>query len=186
MAFHLFVFLIIILLYASIFTFNGIGTVTSDSMAPNLNTGDVVVLSATDPLVPFFNPTIRGELNSEANVQTFNRRGSVIAFRSEVVDTPIVHRVRYEADEGENWVAGMKAQTDSAILQSRTCDDTRFCPAPRSGYITQGDNNTLPDQLQGVEVVSESDIIGIAHFRIPVVGTPLVGYYQNGNATSDT
>lgn len=178
-AFHLVVFTIIFLLYASIFVFNGIGTVTSDSMAPNIQTGDVVVLSDTDPLAPIFDPKVHAQLNGNTTVQKFNQHGSVIAFKSNVSETPVVHRVFYRVDKGENWIDGINTYTGpSYTIEPGVCQKIKHCPAPHSGYITKGDNNTLPDQLQGMEIINKSNIIGVAHFRIPSIGTPLVGYYH--------
>jgi len=144
--------------------------VESDSMDPNINKYDLVVVSEPGRFAP-------GEANdqglvmaetSEASYESFNEPGSVIVYDYPGrVGSPIIHRVRFRVEEDENWYA--RASSDAITAES--CAELTNCPAPHAGYITKGDNNQRYDQANGVApVVKPEWVNGVARFRIPYLG----------------
>lgn len=154
--------------------------VSSGSMEPHINTGDMVVLSDHNPENP---PPLASNAEittvAEGHVSdtphtTFNGYGDVIVFEPANGDVPIIHRAHMWVEEGENWVV----KGDSEYLGDVTsCDDIKTCPAPNDGYITAGDNNKLYDQLRNDKPPVEEDrIIGVAEYRVPGVGWIRIGF----------
>jgi len=144
--------------------------VESNSMDPNINKYDLVVVSEPGRFAP-------GEANdqglvmaetSEASYESFNEPGSVIVYDYPGrVGSPIIHRVRFQVNAGENWYH--RASPDA--IDAESCAELTNCPAPHAGYITKGDNNRRYDQANGVAPVVKPDWInGVARFRIPYLG----------------
>ncbi|MDR0767078.1 MAG: S26 family signal peptidase [Methanosarcinales archaeon] len=130
--------------------------VSSGSMEPNMNIGDIVFVRSIDRagVVTW---------NDAANMSNprvkFGNPGDVILFRPLGSDsyTPIIHRAMYYVEAGDEMWPGGPA-------------------APHAGYITKGDNeqtNALLDQQTSISPgmpIKEEWIIGTSQFRIPFVG----------------
>lgn len=125
----------------------------SESMSPHMEEGDIVFytdISRIDEIITH---------DKNAGYRSFEDYGYVIIYKPfgrEGV-TPYIHRAMYYVNEGEEmWPGGPKA--------------------PHAGYITKGDNtmtNPKYDQQVGVsylQPVKREWIIGIARYRIPLVG----------------
>jgi len=144
--------------------------VESDSMDPNINKYDLVVVSEPGRFAPSVannQGLVMGE-TSEAGYESFNEPGSVIVYEYPGrVGSPIIHRVRFQVEAGENWYH--RASPDAVDAES--CAELTNCPAPYAGYITKGDNNRRYDQANGVAPVVKSEWVnGVARFRIPYLG----------------
>ena len=144
--------------------------VESNSMDPNINKYDLVVVSEPGRFAP-------GEANDQGLVmgettdtsyESFNEPGSVIVYDYPGrVGSPIIHRVRFQVEEDENWYH--RASSDA--INAESCAELTNCPAPHAGYITKGDNNRRYDQANGVApVVKPEWVNGVARFRIPYLG----------------
>ncbi|MCL2550182.1 MAG: S26 family signal peptidase [Methanimicrococcus sp.] len=130
--------------------------VSSGSMEPNMNVGDIVFVKNINRTTVI---TQEDTLASGSSRLKFNGPGDVILYKphgnSQYV--PIIHRAMYYVEEGEPmWEGGP--------------------PAPHSGYITKGDNkitNTMLDQqttISAHQPIKEEWIIGVAQFKIPYLG----------------
>jgi len=144
--------------------------VESNSMDPNINKYDLVVVSEPGRFAP-------GEANDQGLVmadtrdssyESFNEPGSVIVYDyPSRVGSPIIHRVRFRVEAGENWFD----RTSPDAVDAEGCAELTNCPAPHAGYITKGDNNRRYDQANGVAPVVKSEWVnGVARFRIPYLG----------------
>ncbi|MDX8551759.1 tetratricopeptide repeat protein [Methanospirillum sp. J.3.6.1-F.2.7.3] len=136
----------------------------AESMAPNMNVGDLILVVAGDRF---------GTLQSleEGNIsgnEKFGLPGDVIIYRpnGNTELQPIIHRAMTWVEEGEEILvtAGMRTGTYTA---------------PHAGYLTKGDNNPVIDQvgwsnyrnLGGpIEPVKKEWIIGKTFFKIPLFG----------------
>jgi signal peptidase len=143
-------------------------TVTSGSMEPNISQGDLILVSEPNNI----------ETYSESNRENFGKPGDVIVFYPDGnKDTTIIHRAMIKVDKGENWYEEANPEYFSENISH--CNDLTNCPAPKSGYITKGDNNDVYDQSAGRSIVqkehifAESDIsissIGYIYFIIPII-----------------
>ena len=144
--------------------------VESDSMDPNINKYDLVVVSEPGrfaPAVANDQGLVMAE-TSETSYESFNEPGSVIVYDYPGrVGSPIIHRVRFRVTAGENW--HHRAAPDA--IDAENCSELRNCPAPHAGYITKGDNNRRYDQANGVApVVKPEWVNGVARFRVPYLG----------------
>lgn len=140
--------------------------VESDSMAPGVERGDLVVVAATDR---------RGGVvgSDEADAPTrLGETGDVVVFTSPTEpDRPILHRVAFEVSAGEDWTT----RADPTMLTA-DCTDLRSCPAAHDGYVTYGDANGAYDQSTGISpVVREEWVHAKAVASIPVVGYARIG-----------
>lgn len=142
-------------------------SVLSESMEPNLNTGDFVFTvdneRYTDNDLPGGVYTMEDQDRS-----SFNEYGDVIIFypNGDTTKTPILHRAAFYVEEGENWI-----NRPNKSITLRSCDETLNCPAPHDGFITKGDNNPSYDQAGGLSrPVKEEWIESRAKYRIPFVG----------------
>ena len=144
--------------------------VESGSMEPNINQYDLIVVSEPGRFAP-------AEANEQGLVMadtsdtgygSFNEPGSVIVYDYPGrVGSPIIHRVRFRVEAGENWFD----RTSPDAVDAESCVELRNCPAPHSGYITKGDNNRRYDQANTVAPVVKSEWVnGVARFRIPYLG----------------
>ena len=140
--------------------------IESDSMAPGVERGDLVVVAATDRW--------GGVVGSdEADAPTrLGGTGDVIVFTSPTEpNRPILHRVAFEVAAGEDWTA----RADPTMLDA-DCAELRSCPAVHDGYVTYGDANGAYDQTAGISPVVRDEWI---HAKA-VVSVPLVGYVRIG------
>lgn len=142
-------------------------SISSGSMEPNINTGDIVFITDTDRFTT--NNSVNGiETDYKYYEQDFNDRGDVIVYYPDgnTDKTPIIHRARYYTEEGENWVRYMD---DDYI--NRNCNEIDNCPSPHDGFITKGDANENYDQSSGLSSPVKSEwIIGKSEFKVPYLG----------------
>ncbi|MDN7011808.1 signal peptidase I [Methanoculleus sp. FWC-SCC3] len=150
---------IALVLYLFAGTWPAVVTIESESMVPNMNVGDLVLVVDEDRF---------GELTTWAEGQrtgqsSFGNYGDVIVYRPNGADSvhPIIHRAMTYVDTAAVVESGLGAYYDD----------------PHGGYITQGDNNPYTDQpnlrLAGVGIVEPVEkewIIGKALFAVPLVG----------------
>lgn len=145
-------------------TWPAVVTIESESMVPNMNVGDLVLVVAADRY---------GALQSmdegrDSGHEKFGLPGDVIIYRPNGNTDlhPIIHRAMFRIEAGE------EAVFPSGIRQVAYT-------APHDGYITKGDNNPVIDQvgwnnyrgLGGpIEPVKDEWIIGKAMYRVPYVG----------------
>lgn len=149
-----------------------VATVTSESMAPNINQGDLVVLdthSAVVPVIGSETKVVTAATAREQDTRSFNEYGSVIMFDVPASETPILHRAHLEVAEGENWVP----RANASYLAGQDCGSIEYCPAPHDGIITKGDRNNEYDQVNGIAPpVRDEWIRGVARSRgLPVLGS---------------
>jgi signal peptidase len=154
--------------------------IESQSMDPNMNTGDLVFVMEEGRLVPdaaYGNTgVVTYRTGQEAEYTKFNRPGDVIVYRPDGnrAATPIIHRAMFYVNQGENWFEKAVAVNPDAVGDANNCGDLEFCPAPYGGFITKGDNvntNRRYDQVSGlVGPVKPSWVVGTAEFRIPLLG----------------
>lgn len=108
------------------------GVIISESMAPEYQTGDVVLFVDDD----------------RAFDGQGDATGDIVVFR--VADAPgkrIMHRAHFHVKEGENWYG----RADEEYLNGAdSCVELRYCPAPHDGYITKGLSNEDYDQAAGI------------------------------------
>jgi signal peptidase len=146
--------LVFAVVFGALYAFSGVWppmvSVTSSSMTPHLEKGDLVLIQGLDRA----NITTY-ESGESLNYSSFGEPGDVIVYRPFGTGTPIIHRVIRFVNQGEPmWQNGP--------------------PAPYAGYTTQGDNNSICDQeaaniCPGSPVKPEW-IIGIARYRVPYLG----------------
>ena len=162
------VLLIAVLFGALVGTWPPFVAVESGSMAPGVERGDLVVVTATDG-PPW------GDLATTADPDAATRLGGV----GDVVvyavpgggKKPVFHRLAFRVSAGEDWTK----RADPALL-SGDCAELATCPAPYDGYVTRGDANELYDQSAGIApVVPEEWIAGKALFAVPNLGWIRVG-----------
>ncbi|WP_254521803.1 S26 family signal peptidase [Natrinema caseinilyticum] len=164
--------------------------VESGSMQPNMQTGDLVFLVeegrfAGDGAVAGTG-VVTLERGRESGHRTFNSSGDVIVFRpnGNPAETPVIHRVHFYVEDGENWV---QTKADPNAMNGATCVDIPSCPAAHDGFVTKGDANDAYDQLprSGAEttVVRPDWVTGKAMVRIPWVGQIRLAIDSVGTAT---
>ncbi len=140
--------------------------VESGSMEPHLMPGDVVILFSPDRV-----GIVTWEEGVKSGYMSFGNYGDVIVYRPNGYGKPIIHRVIAYVKAGER----IPALINGKLVYTDVIADS-------DGYITQGDNvitNRIPDQLappylspigEKIEPVKREWIIGVAKFRIPLVG----------------
>lgn len=167
---------IVLLIGALLFGVSGVWppmvAVESGSMDPNMVKGDLIVVTDPGRFAPEAATNDVGVVPYQqartVEYRTFGSYGSVVVFTYPGrVGSPIIHRVRFHVEEGENWVD----RADDRHLGGEECSEIVYCPAPHSGYITKGDNNAQYDQANGVSPpVKPEWITGVARVRIPYLG----------------
>ncbi|MEM0503134.1 MAG: S26 family signal peptidase [Archaeoglobaceae archaeon] len=137
--------------------------VESGSMQPNLMPGDVVFLMHPDRV-----GIVTWEEGKQSGYKSFGDYGDVIVYYPNGNGKPVIHRAIAFVNEGER----IPTLTKGALTYSENT-------ALTSGYITQGDANRVSDQLalmrisgeiQQVLPVQKEWIIGVAKFKIPLIG----------------
>lgn len=141
--------------------------VESGSMEPNLYPGDVVLLLSPSRA----GGIVTWEKGVESGYMSFGNYGDVIVYKPNGYGKPIIHRVIAYVHKGEPI---------PAVINGKLVYTNQI--AENDGYITQGDNvktNRLPDQAipgafsplgERIKPVKEEWIIGVAKFRIPIIG----------------
>jgi len=173
-----FSFGIVLLIGLLLFSVSGVWppmvAVESESMEPNINQYDLVIVTEPGRFAPETADrmgVVTADSVSGSGYTTFNRAGSVVVYDNpESFGPPVIHRAHFYVEAGENWYD--EANPDYVTADS--CDELEECPAPHAGYITKGDNdesNARYDQANGIApVVKPGWVTGIAHLRIPRVG----------------
>jgi len=145
--------------------------VSSGSMEPHINQGDLVVVSDTDRFTRGLadeNGVVTQSASLESGTLNFGSYGSVIVFETPHSDKLILHRAMFYVEEGENWYDDSYQEY---LHNATSCDELRNCPAPNSGYITRGDSNGFFDQAIGISPpVHPNRIVSTANYRIPGLG----------------
>ena len=141
---------VLAVLYVYAGTWPPMVSVTSDSMVPHLEKGDLVFIQGPDR-----GSIMTYEGNDSPGYTSFGEAGDVIVYRPFGNATPIVHRaIRYVNKGDPMWHNGP--------------------PAPYAGYITLGDaNQGIYDQMSNIcpeQPVKAEWVVGIARYRIPYVG----------------
>ncbi|WP_049983012.1 S26 family signal peptidase [Halorubrum sp. BV1] len=137
--------------------------VESGSMAPQVERGDLVVVTATDRfpwdgVTGHAAPDAPTRLGGTGDVVAFDPPGDGLG--------PILHRVAFPVSAGDDWTD----RADPALLEG-DCADLDACPAPHDGYITYGDANGEYDQSAGIApVVREEWIRAKAVIAVPELG----------------
>ncbi|TYL38117.1 S26 family signal peptidase [Natronococcus pandeyae] len=171
---------IVVLVGLLLFGFSGVWpplvAVESGSMEPNMQVGDLVVITADDR---FVGDDPAGEtgvvaLEDSQDHEKFGNDGDVVVFAPDGDDsrTPIIHRAHFWVEAGENWV---DTKANEEYVGGGSCAEIENCPAPHDGFITKGDANPLYDQAGGLstpenDVVKPEWVLGKASFRIPWLG----------------
>ncbi|WP_426964636.1 S26 family signal peptidase [Haloparvum alkalitolerans] len=146
--------------------------VESGSMEPNMEKGDLIVVTEPGRFAPDVataqNGIVTQEEGQSADYRTFGGYGSVVVFDDpRSGGSPIIHRAHLRVEEGENWYD----RANEEYMSADSCAELRNCPAPATGYITKGDNNAHYDQAQGIaRVVRDDWVTGVARLRIPYLG----------------
>jgi len=147
-------------LYLFAGTWPAVVTIESESMVPNMNVGDLVLVVDEDRFGGL-TTWAEGQLTGHSS---FGNYGDVIIYRPNGADSvhPIIHRAMTYVDAA--------AVEESGLAQYYTTD-------PHGGYITKGDNNPYIDQgnlrIPGVglvEPVKKEWIIGKALVAVPLIG----------------
>ena len=151
--------LIVLGLYAVCGTWPAVVAIESESMVPNMNVGDLVIVVAPDRFGNVVTSeegavTGYGKYNGNPDKQGNKVYGDVIVYKPNGLNNlhPIIHRAIswHEADASK--------------------------PSDVSGYITKGDNNNVYDQMAGltnvgmIQPVKKEWVVGKAFFSIPYVG----------------
>lgn len=170
--------LVVLLIAAILFGVSGVWpplvAVESDSMEPNIMTGDLVFVVEADRFAG--SGAIDGtgvvprDVASSTGYERFDRPGDVIIFapNGDGTATPIIHRAVFWVEPGDNWYN--RADPDH-VANADDCEELSHCPAPHGGFITLGDNNAHYDQVQEDSGPVQPDwIIARAHRRIPILG----------------
>ncbi|AGN01447.1 peptidase S24/S26A/S26B [Salinarchaeum sp. Harcht-Bsk1] len=178
--------LLVTILGLALFAVSGVWpplvAVESGSMEPNMQRGDLVLVVEEDRFSSRLadeHGIVTAAAASGTEHEQFGEPGSVIVYRPNGEGgTPIIHRVAFAVDEGDNWVA----MADSAHLGNvDECTDVASCPADYDGYITRGDANAQYDQVAGQStVVKPGWIRGRAVSRTPYLGCIRLALSEGG------
>ena len=146
--------------------------VESGSMEPNINQGDMTIVSASDRFVNEFadeNGVVTHSVADEEGVENLGGYGSVIVFKDPSTSGPdTIHRAMFHVEEGEDW---FDRANESFLYGATSCSQLRNCPAPNDGYITKGDNNPYYDQAIGLSRPVAGEWVGsVARVDIPYLG----------------
>ena len=146
-------------LYLFAGTWPAVVTIESESMVPNMNVGDLVLVVDKDR----FGDLVTCSEGQLTGYRAFGEYGDVIIYRPNGVDSvhPIIHRAM--------------VYVDTATVEQSALGE--YYKDPHGGYITRGDNNPYVDQgslwIPGVgmvEPVKEEWIVGKALFAVPLIG----------------
>lgn len=146
-------------LYLIAGTWPAVVTIESESMVPNMNVGDLVLVVDEDR----FGSLTTWDEGQWTGHRSFGDYGDVIIYRPNGADSvhPIIHRAM--------------TYVDTATVEQSALGD--YYADPHGGYITKGDNNPYIDQgnlrIAGVgliEPVEKEWIIGKALVAVPLIG----------------
>lgn len=148
-AFLLIICTLLISFYVIFGAFVPIYVVSSESMSPHIDKGDLIFYTVINKISEI-------ETKDKQKTINFEDYGDVVIYKPFGMDgvVPYVHRSMYYVNQGgEMWPDGPVA--------------------PYAGFITKGDNNGQFDQqldLSREKPVKKEWIIGVARFRIPYIG----------------
>jgi len=157
--------------------------VESGSMEPNMEQGDLVLVVEQDRFASQLadeHGIVTAANASGTGHRQFGEPGSVIVYRPDGNDgTPIIHRVAFSVDRGENWIA---MANPAHLGNVDECSDVASCPAPYDGYITRGDANAQYDQIPPTQsgIVRPGWIKGRAVSRTPYLGCIRLALSEGG------
>ena len=146
--------------------------VESGSMEPNMQVGDLVFVTEPGRISPDVANNdvgvVTADVGETVSYQSFGKYGSVVIYQPPSRGgSPIIHRAMFHVEAGENWYD----RADERYHTADSCTELRNCPAPRSGFITLGDNNGAYDQASGLaEPVAAEWVTGVARARVPYLG----------------
>ncbi|ATW88675.1 signal peptidase [Halohasta litchfieldiae] len=148
--------------------------VESESMEPNINQYDLIVVSEPGRFAAEEadrKGVVTAASVSDGEHESFNQPGSVVVYDDpSSFGPPIIHRAHFYVEDNENWYD----RANPAYVSADNCAELTHCPAPHAGYITKGDNNASNsqyDQANGIApVVRPEWVTGIAQVRLPHVG----------------
>jgi len=151
--------------------------VSSGSMDPNMEEGDLVFVTEPGRFAPDAAGNgvgvVTAERGAEVGYRSFGGYGSVIVFREPgSAGLPVIHRAAFHVEEGENWYD----RADPSVVRAEECGATPRealpnCPAPHDGFITKGDDNPTYDQELGIAPPVRAEwITGVARVRVPYLG----------------
>lgn len=164
--------IIVAILYLVCGTWPAIVTIESESMVPNMNVGDLVLVMAADRLGPLQSMAE----GNESGYMKFGMPGDVIIYRPNGNTDlhPIIHRALYRVDAGLTPIIFREMNTSSGMAE------TKQYIAPHAGYITKGDNNPVIDQTgfgtnyrglgSPIQPIRDEWIIGKAVYKVPLIG----------------
>ena len=154
-------------LYLVCGTWPAVVTIESESMVPNMNVGDLVVVVEKDRYGDF-QTWVEGK---GTGYMKFNDYGDVIVYRPNGVSAstlpvplistaphPIIHRAMM-------WIEAKDIEKNLSAYYT-----------PHAGYITKGDHNRNIDQVAVypdiglIEPVKEEWVVGKALFTVPLIG----------------
>ncbi len=150
---------IALVLYLFAGTWPAVVTIESESMVPNMNVGDLVLVVDEDR----FGGLATWAEGQRTGQSSFGNYGNVIVYRPNGADSvhPIIHRAMTFVDTAAVEESGLGAYYDD----------------PHGGYITKGDNNPYTDQpnlrISGIgviEPVKKEWIVGKALVAVPLIG----------------
>lgn len=154
--------------------------VESSSMAPNLQTGDLVFIMEEHRFAGAAAYDGTGVVTYQTGLAVeytkFNKYGDVIVYQPNGNNhtTPVIHRARFWVRDGQNWYGEAKRVY---LGGADNCAELSNCPSKHAGFVTKGDNNELYDQVSNApisspisEPVKPSWVTGTAEFRIPWLG----------------
>lgn len=156
--------LIVAILYLICGTWPAVVTIESESMVPNMNVGDLVLVVAHDRF-----GTLQSYVEGEqTGYEKFGLPGDVVIYRPNGNKKlhPIIHRALHWTQEGEKNTFYSGTRAIEYI-------------APNAGYITKGDNNQIEDQVgwenyrglgSPILPVEKQWLVGKAYAKIPYVG----------------
>jgi signal peptidase len=177
--------LAVLLVGALLFAVSGVWppmvAIESSSMAPHMNTGDLVFVMDEQRFPGDGEIAGTGVVTLRSGQHTdyrqFQRPGDVIVYKPNGNDgaTPIIHRAMFYVQEGENWYEEADRQSIGRYSEcgESTEEALPYCPAPHAGFITKGDNNGGYDQAQPDPLsapVKAEWVVGTAEVRIPKLG----------------
>jgi len=150
--------------------------IESGSMNPHMEKNDLVFVMEEDrfPGQGAVDGTgvVPVSVGEEVSYSRFGGSGDVIVYRpgGRNDTVPIIHRAMFYVERGENW---FERANQDFVGSADGCDELRFCPANRSGFITKGDANANYDQVGPHRLsppVAAEWVVGTAEVRVPGVG----------------
>nr|WP_246391992.1 S26 family signal peptidase [Halosimplex pelagicum] len=177
--------LAVLLVGALLFAVSGVWppmvAIESSSMAPHMQTGDLVFVMEEQRFpgegAVAGSGIVTLDSGRESGYTMFQRPGDVIVYKPDGNDgaTPIIHRAMFYVQEGENWYEEADRQSLGRFSECGESPDEAlpYCPAPHAGFITKGDNNGGYDQAQADPLsapVKPEWVVGTAEVRVPKLG----------------